>query len=134
MAFICECKPRPGALNFQMCLKLGVPKGPLLGILKNGESITLENGTVINPKDVCDPDDPGPIFLVIDIPTLGHLRSLVENERFMEYIRNSMKESERGDLVLHFTASDIVHTEEYQQFVNSFPGSTKHLLLNEQNK
>lgn len=63
MAFICECKPRPGTLCVQKCLKLGVPKGPLLGVLKNGETVTLDNGVTVQPKDVREPDDPGPIFL-----------------------------------------------------------------------
>lgn len=63
MAFICECKPRPGALSLEKCLKFGVPKGPLLGKLKNGEVLTLENGVTVRPEDVREPDDPGPIFL-----------------------------------------------------------------------
>lgn len=63
MAFICECKPRPGALSLEKCLRLGVPKGPLLGKLKNGETVTLENGSVIRAENVREPDDPGPIFL-----------------------------------------------------------------------
>lgn len=63
MAFLCECKPRPGTLSMAKCLKLGVPKGPLLGRLKNGETLTLENGTIVRPEDVKEPDDPGPIFL-----------------------------------------------------------------------
>lgn len=63
MAFICECKPRPGALSLEKCLKLGVPKGPMLGRLKNGEVLTLENGVTVRPEDVREPNDPGPIFL-----------------------------------------------------------------------
>lgn len=63
MCFLCECKPRPGALSLEKCLRLGVPKGPLLGKLKNGETITIEDGTTVCPEDVRDPDDPGPIFL-----------------------------------------------------------------------
>lgn len=134
MAFICECKPRPGALNVQKCVKLGVPKGPMLGILKNGESITLGNGKIINPEDVRDPDDPGPIFLVIDCPTLGHLKSIIENERFVEYLKSNLEETEREDLVLHFSSAEIVDTDDYWQFINMFSKSTKHLLLNEKNK
>lgn len=134
MAFVCECKPRPGALNVQKCVKLGVPKGPLLGTLKNGESVTLANGTVINPEDVRDPDDPGPIFLVIDCPTLGHLKSLIENERFVEYLKSNLEATEREDLVLHFSSAEIIDTDDYRRFINSFSKSTKHLLLNEQNK
>ncbi|MEM6730791.1 MAG: MBL fold metallo-hydrolase, partial [Myxococcota bacterium] len=37
---------RPGPLNVDRALELGVPSGPLLGRLKAGESITLENGQV----------------------------------------------------------------------------------------
>lgn len=63
MAFICECKPRPGTLSLEKCLELGVPKGPMLGKLKNGETLTLANGRIVRPEDVKEPDDPGPIFL-----------------------------------------------------------------------
>lgn len=63
MCFLCECKSRPGALSLEKCLELGVPKGPLLGKLKNGETITLLNGKTVCPEDVREPDDPGPIFL-----------------------------------------------------------------------
>lgn len=63
MAYICECKARPGSLSLHKCIKLGVPKGPLLGRLKNGETLTLDNGLTVKPDDVREPDDPGPIFL-----------------------------------------------------------------------
>lgn len=63
MCFLCKCKPKPGSLSLEKCLKLGVPKGPLLGKLKNGETITTENGTTVRPEDVREPDDPGPTFL-----------------------------------------------------------------------
>lgn len=62
MAFLCKCKPRPGTLSMQKCVGFGVPKGPLLGKLKNGETVTLDDGKIVRPEDVCEPDDPGPIF------------------------------------------------------------------------
>lgn len=65
MSYICQCKPRPGALSMEKCLELGVPKGPLLGKLKNGETLTLENGVTVRPENVLEPGDPGPIFLGI---------------------------------------------------------------------
>lgn len=63
MCYICRLQPRPGALNLDKCVKNGVPPGPLLGLLKNGEDVTLQNGTVVKSVDVCEPDDPGPVFL-----------------------------------------------------------------------
>ncbi|XP_031628749.1 ribonuclease Z, mitochondrial [Contarinia nasturtii] len=133
MSFICECKPRPGALSLEKCLKLGVPKGPLLGKLKNGETLILDNGVTVRPEDVREPDDPGPVFLVIDIPSIDFLISLQNNEKFTEYLRSSHAEPDRTDLILHFSPASVVGTDEYKEFVESFPTSTQHLLINEQN-
>lgn len=63
MAYICELKPKLGALSVEKCVDRGVTPGPLFGKLKNGEEIVLPNGNVVKPDDVRDPDDPGPIFL-----------------------------------------------------------------------
>lgn len=135
MAYICECKPRPGALSVTKCLQLGVPKGPLLGKLKNGESVTLANGSVVHADDVREPDDPGPTFLVIDIPSLGYLKSLQKNEKFKEYVKSNAEDgAARSDLILHFAPVAVVESTEYKAFLAAFSKSTNHLVLNELNK
>lgn len=55
--------PQAGALRLELCVKAGVPAGPLLGELKKGNDITLPDGTVVKAADVTDPDDPGPVFI-----------------------------------------------------------------------
>lgn len=61
--YICKIQPRAGALSLDKCVKMGVPPGPLLGRLKGGEDITLPNGVVVKSSDVCEPDEPGPVFI-----------------------------------------------------------------------
>lgn len=63
MAYICRLHRRPGTLLLERCVEKGVPPGPLLGRLKSGQDVTLENGTVVKSSDVCSPDDPGPVFI-----------------------------------------------------------------------
>lgn len=63
MAYICQVQPRPGALRLDKCVEFNVPPGPLLGRLKAGEDITLANGKIVKSTDVCEPDDPGPVFI-----------------------------------------------------------------------
>lgn len=47
---------RPGSLDLAKCKDLGLPtKSPLLGQLKRGEEITLENGSVVSPTQVIGP-------------------------------------------------------------------------------
>lgn len=63
MSYICRLQPRPGALNLDKCVRMGVPPGPLLGKLKGGEDVILPNGNIVTSKDVCEPDDAGPVFI-----------------------------------------------------------------------
>lgn len=63
IAYICKLHPRPGALILEKCVDFGVPAGPLLGKLKNGEDVTLQSGVVVRSEDVREPDDPGPVFI-----------------------------------------------------------------------
>ncbi len=59
----------------QKALQLGVPKGPLCGKLKNGSSITLNNGKVIEPSQCVEPSTKGGVILVIDVPSMEYLSS-----------------------------------------------------------
>jgi len=63
LCYICQPKPKEGTLLVQKCLEKGVPPGPLLGKLKSGEDITLDNGNIVRAVDVRSPDCPGPIFV-----------------------------------------------------------------------
>ncbi|MBQ0140541.1 MAG: ribonuclease Z [Kurthia sp.] len=57
--FRIEQKNLPGKLDIEFARSLGVPKGPLLGQLKNGQDVTLENGTVIKSESVVSEPVPG---------------------------------------------------------------------------
>lgn len=43
---------RPGEFNVEKAKELKIPAGPLYGKLQRGESITLEDGRVVNPEEV----------------------------------------------------------------------------------
>ena len=125
MAYVCQLKPRPGALIKVKCLEKGVPPGPLFGVLKNGEDITLSDGTVVRAKDVCEPDDPAQTFLVVDIPSVDYLESLRTNE-----VLRKQQQTEDTELVVHFSPSSVMETETYRTFAQGFGGKTRHLLIN----
>jgi len=50
--FIFETKAIKGKFDVAKAEKLNIPKGPMYGKLKNGITVTLNDGTVILPEDV----------------------------------------------------------------------------------
>lgn len=129
MAFVCQLKPRPGALSLEKCVDRGVPPGPLLGQLKNGHDVRLADGTVVLAHEVRAPDDPGPAFCVLDIPNVEYLDSLEASaEQFVG------AGGEEPALLIHFSPADVIEHPRYQRFISRFSRATTQLLLNETNK
>ena len=63
------------------CVEQGVVPGPMLGRLKNGEDVALEDGRVIRSLDVVGQSSPASSYLVIDLPEVEYLDSLEASER-----------------------------------------------------
>jgi hypothetical protein len=58
-----------------------VPNGPLIGKLKAGHSVLLEDGTTVEPWEVYaeDSKDYCPNILVVDCDDISKLESLITN-------------------------------------------------------
>ncbi len=52
-------KDRPGRFRVEQAKSLGISPGPLYGKLKNGQTITLEDGRRIRGQDLCEPTEAG---------------------------------------------------------------------------
>ncbi|XP_050298698.1 ribonuclease Z, mitochondrial isoform X2 [Anthonomus grandis grandis] len=133
MCYVCRLQPRPGALSLDKCVKSGVRPGPILGRLKNGEDVTLPNGTVVKSKDVCEPDDPGPIFIVVDCPSPDYIQSLATNLELSKHQNSAQSDEDLAALIVHFTSKEVMELPDYQQWMDKFSPSTVHIPVNELN-
>ncbi|MGK7882895.1 MAG: ribonuclease Z [Crocosphaera sp.] len=52
-------KDRPGRFNVEKAKKLGIPPGPVYGELKQGKTITLDDGRRIRGQDLCGETETG---------------------------------------------------------------------------
>ncbi len=59
VAYRVDQKPRPGRFDVERARALGIPPGPVYAELKQGRTITLEDGRVINGASLCGPERPG---------------------------------------------------------------------------
>lgn len=58
-AYRVDQKPRPGRFDVARARQLGIPPGPIYARLKQGVSVTLEDGRIINGASLCGPERPG---------------------------------------------------------------------------
>jgi ribonuclease Z len=119
-----EQKPLPGELFIEKARELGVPKGPLLGKLKNGEDVTLEDGTVVYSKEVTSPPKKGFVVTI-----LGDTK----------YSMNSIELSRDADVLVHEAtfdhltenlAKDYGHSTNLDAANIAKEASAKYLILN----
>ncbi|XP_002004950.3 ribonuclease Z, mitochondrial isoform X1 [Drosophila mojavensis] len=129
LSYICKLKPRPGALNLVKCVEAGVPPGPLLGQLKNGQDVTLPCGTVVHSVDVTEPAETALSFVFIDVPSLDYLESLkAQSEQYKQLANSELTEVA---LVVHFSPPELTAHAEYLDFMQTnFSAGTQHIYLN----
>lgn len=130
--YICQLKPRPGALNLVKCVEQGVPPGPLLGKLKNGQDITLPDGTVVRSVDVTEASETHLSFVFLDVPSEDYVPGLLAQVSRIKEL-GSQKLTEVA-LVIHFTPERITSLQDYKDFVaQNFSKDTQHIYLGSSN-
>lgn len=86
-----EQKPLAGELLIEKALALGVPKGPLLGQLKAGKDVQLEDGMLVESVTVTSPPQKG-----FTVTILGDTK----------YCENAQILSKQADVVIHEATFD----------------------------
>lgn len=74
---------------------MGVPH-KYFAQLKDGESVTLEDGRVIHSEDVVAPKDPDFVFMILDCPSMEVLTCMSQNSSLVQRMKNCK-------LILHIT-------------------------------
>lgn len=117
-------KDLEGTLDAEALRNAGVPFGPLFGHIKNGNDITLEDGTVIHAKDFISEPKKGKIITII-----GDTRKTMASERLAKDADVLVHESTygKGDERL---AKNHGHSTNMQAAQIAKAANVKQLLLN----
>jgi ribonuclease Z len=103
LSFLFTSPPIPGKFQPQKASELGVPKGPLFGKLKSGQSVTFltEDGekVTVSSNQVVSPSTPGIAVLVLCYPTPAIADSLMTSNQ----LQSSLTADIILDVVCHLT-------------------------------
>lgn len=100
-------KPKPGTFDAGQAAALGIPAGPLYGLLKRGESVTLADGSVVNGSELVGPPRPGrKVVLCGDTGATPAVTELAAGADLLVHEATFLSEqAERAAAVGHATAA-----------------------------
>ena len=125
IAYICSFSPKPGRLDVDACVERGVPPGPLLGKLKAGQDVVLEDGRTVRAADVVAQSEPPSAYLVLELPDPLYLAGLEAAEELLSI--------DHLHTVFHFSPPDVVSTSQYQSFMTKLGTNVSHVMINSHN-
>jgi ribonuclease Z len=98
---------RPGRFDVEAADALGVPDGPARGILQNGESVTLPDGSTVIPDEVLGPPRPGRKVVITGdtAPADSVVEAAWGADVFVTEATFSEEERERARETMHQTAA-----------------------------
>jgi len=97
---------QPGRFNIESARALGIPEGPVYGRLKRGETVTLDDGRVVDGTSLVGPERPGRgVVFGGDTAWSQELLSLARNADLLVHEATySHEERELADRASHSTA------------------------------
>ena len=110
LCYICNLPERPGAFSVEKAKKLGLKPGPVVGRIKKGETVVLEDGTTIRPEDVLDPGTKYPPILIIDVTDETYLDSLINHSLWRAL-------ESKAYLIIHLASDEVVSSSIYSNFI-----------------
>ncbi|ATP39973.1 ribonuclease Z [Solibacillus sp. R5-41] len=119
-----EQKPLAGELLIDKALALGVPKGPLLGQLKAGNNVVLENGSIVLSADVTSPAQNGFIVAI-----LGDTK-YCENAKVLAYQANIVVHEATFDHATIHLAAQYGHSTNTEAAQIAKEANAQTLILN----
>lgn len=100
-------RPKPGRFDAAQAAQLGVPAGPLYGQLKNGETVTLADGRIVDGTTLTEPTRPGRTLVVCgDTGETPNVVTLARNADVLVHEATFLHEhAERARQTGHSTAA-----------------------------
>ncbi|KAH9502503.1 hypothetical protein Btru_068854 [Bulinus truncatus] len=128
--YIVQAKPPLPKINVTKCFEAGIKIGPMVGILQRGQSVVLEDGTVVRPEQVTDiPIMDNRPFLILECPSIDFFPSLIASSPLQEFTVDTVNKKSFS-VIVHMTPKHVYDTAEYQSWMKSFHNSTDHLVIN----
>lgn len=132
LSYVFTTPPILGKFLPEKAKELGIRPGPLYAKLKKGEAVTIVDKNnverTIESHQVVTKTSPGVAVAIIYCPSLDVLKQL-EQATALERLRQKRDNSPVLDVMIHMTSRRLFYSNDYQDWVQTFPSELDHLWL-----
>ncbi|KAI3929419.1 hypothetical protein MKW92_010446 [Papaver armeniacum] len=124
--YVCELPEVKGKFDLEKAKALGLKPISKYRELQLGRSVTVsdDDPRIVYPSDVMGASVAGPIVLIVDCPTLSHLKFLLSLGSLSSYYDDGGKVV---TCAIHLSPSSVTQTDEYQTWMRRF-GGAQHIM------
>lgn len=133
LVYLVRGPTQPGKFDKAAALARGIKPGPLFGKLSKGETVTLADGTEINPECCVGPKRSSPAFMIVDISSVALAHAAFANLAKFHNLMGKLEGSSQVETVIHLLGEEVVSDEnlmkEYRVFcvkLSERSGDIKH--------
>ncbi|KAJ1982004.1 hypothetical protein H4R34_001865 [Dimargaris verticillata] len=127
ISYICQGPTRPGKFDVAKAKALEIPPGHRYSQLVKGETVTLDDGRVIEPHQCVGPSEPGGLFVVVDCPSLAYLDDVINASQFDPYYGRSL-DANPVACIVHIVSPEVLSEPRYAAWMHRFGPHTHHLV------
>ncbi|KAK3930312.1 Ribonuclease Z, mitochondrial [Frankliniella fusca] len=126
-SYIVEIKSK-SAWVLSECVKRGVKPGENMKKLWRGETVILDDGSVVKPEDVIQHEN-FPTVIILDVPSEGYLDDLLQKDEYKD-----LYSKVNPCVIVHFSPPSVMKDERYISWMQRFSTFTSHMIVNESNR
>ncbi|XP_077209963.1 tRNase Z TRZ3, mitochondrial-like isoform X2 [Tasmannia lanceolata] len=137
--YVCELPEIKGKFDPAKAVALGLKAGPKYRELQLGNSVMSDRQKImVHPHDVLGPSSPGPIVLLVDCPTISHLKEMLSLQSLNDYYYADSVDTHRDGVksvncIIHLGPASVTMNADYQKWMKRF-GGVQHIMAGHEMK
>ncbi|KAI0694223.1 hypothetical protein BC835DRAFT_1415475 [Cytidiella melzeri] len=139
LCYVCVGPRVRGKFDARKAQALKIPKGPLLGKLANGNTITFmvddgkggQEQRTVQPEECVAPSEPPKVVIILDVPSQAHIASLssaFDLSPLYRQLRSKSNDEYAVSTIYHLCGEGVIEDVRYKTFMNGFPASVHHVV------
>ncbi|KAI0088823.1 hypothetical protein BDY19DRAFT_890423 [Irpex rosettiformis] len=139
LCYVCVGPRVRGKFDMKKAMDLKIPRGPLLGKLTKGETITFmvndgkggQEQRTVRPEECVGPSEIPKVVIILDVPSPAHvaaLSSAFENSPFYRQMQSQGSDQYEVSTVYHLCGEGVLEDSRYKAFMNTFASSVHHVV------